>query len=359
MLTDVSATSNQADHPPQSRPPLVVTCEEEFERLMEEVDRELVKGGVPIPARQLKAGLIITRRYDIVLPVGPADAPILPGVFTPEQVSRRVNAWMQRRYGERLKLDFSMGRVVVPLRGTLYAVRCPMVLGTVQFVCESATFGQRRETLGVKQPPTCNMLDLVEGFTSDMARSLTGVEVVQIGAIVVSGMGTFLAMQTVNDVQFVGEALGDLEAAVVHLMEHKPQVGLSKWASLQAVEKLLKAFIVSKGGTIQHHHRLKDHVADAVKLGLPPPPPEYVRDVQCPAGVRYGEVAVSVDEAVTAHLVSLEMCEVAARSVAAALKRPASKSPQPFVDGVPLNQFLQKHAKPCTPRPKSQGSSGQ
>ena len=39
------------------------------------------------------------------------------------------------------------------------------------------------------------------------------------------------------------------------------------------------------------------------------------RDVQCPAGVRYGEVAVSIEEACTAHLISLEVCEVSAQSI--------------------------------------------
>lgn len=313
---------------------------------MEEIDGELIAEGVKIPARPLKAGLRITGRFDVVLNALPPDGPILPGVFTPDQISLRIHDWMRKRYGDRLKLPFTLGRVVFPLRGSLYIVNCPVVLGSARFICDPATFGKRRETLGVHTMPICNVVDLVEALTVDLARSLTAEEVVKLGLVHASAMAAFVSLHGIVDVQFVSEALGDLDAAVNHLVEHKPQAGLSKWASLQAVEKLVKGYIATKGGGIERHHRLEDHVADAVKLGLPQPPKQYISDVQCPAGVRYGQPVITTDDALSAHLISLEMCEVAAQSITKALGRPVPRCPEPMIDGVPAREFLKKHARP-------------
>lgn len=327
------------------RPPLVISSEEEFQALMEQIDLEMINEGVGIPARPILAGLKITRRYDIVLEAIPPQLPIVPGLFTPEQISLRIHNWMKRRYGQRLNLDSTIGRVVLPLRGSLYTISCPTVYGTVRFVCEPDAYGQPRKTLGLRMVPTCNTVDLIDDFTVDLARSLTATEVVKIGAAFASAMGAYTTLQAVRDVQFVSEALGDLDAAVRHMMEHMPQAGLSKWASLQAVEKLLKAYIVLKGGTVERHHSLREHGEAAVELGFPPPPEQYIKDVQCSAGVRYGEVAVSVAEAVKAHLVSLEICEVAAQCIGAILNRYVPKSSEPLFDGIPMREFLQEHAK--------------
>ncbi len=329
----------------RGRPPLKITSEAEFGALMDEIDRELIAEDIAIPARPIAAGLRITKKFDVVLNAAPGDRPILPNSFTPDQISLRVHEWMKRRYGDRLNLDWTVGRTVLPLRGSLYSIRCPTVYGTVRFVCEPRTFGQPRKTLGVNSTPTSNMVDLIDGFTADLALSLTPAEVIQIGAVFTSAMDSYVAVLAVRDVQFVEQAWGDHAAAVGHLMEHSPQLGLAKWASLQAAEKLLKAYIVTKGSTVKKHHNIKEHAEDAAKLGLPLPPARYLKDIQCFAGVRYGEESVSVTDAVTAHLISLEMCKVAAQSIGRAMNRNMPKSSEPLVDGIPMRQFLQQHAK--------------
>ncbi|HEX4054687.1 MAG TPA: hypothetical protein VHX86_10520 [Tepidisphaeraceae bacterium] len=343
----MDAQNKAASDSETSRPLLVISSEEEFRALVEDVDHEMIAEGVGIPARPIVAGCKITGRYDIVLDAFPPAGPILPGVFTPEQISKRIHDWMKKRYGDRLKVPFQIGRVAIPLRGSLYTIRCPVMFGRVRFVCEPGTFGQSRKTIGVRSVPTCNVVDLINGFTADLARSLTAEEVVKIGLAHALAMSAYVALHAVSDVQFVNEVQGDLDAAVSHLVEHKSQPGLSKWASLQAVEKILKAYIVTKDKTIDVKkigHKLEELAATAVKMGLPAIPNGYISDVQCPAGVRYGEIAVSVEEAGIAHLISLEVCEVAAQSIGIALNRKVPKNPQPLIDGIPAEDFLKRHA---------------
>ncbi len=293
------------------------------------------------------AGCKITGRYDVVLDAFSPTVAITPGVFTPEQISTRIHDWMNKRYGDRLKIPFQFGRAVIPLRGSLYTIKCPVIFGRIRFICDPGTYGQTRKTIGVRSVPICNIVDLINGFTADMARSLTAEEVVKIGLAHASAMGAYIALQAVGDVRFVNEALGDLEASVSHLVEHKSQPGLSKWASLQAVEKLLKAYIVTKDKTVEVKkigHKLEELAAAAVKLGLPAIPNGYISDVQCSAAVRYGDIAVSVKEACIAHLIAFEVCEVAAHSIGVALNRNVRGIRQPIIDGMSAQDYFKKRA---------------
>lgn len=328
---------------PKPKPVLEISSEEEFLLLMEDIDRELASEGVEITARPFMAGMRITKRYNVILNASPPLRALISGSFDTLEISIRVHDWIKQRYGRRIEVPFHIGRVVLPLRGALYLINCPLTYGTVQFVCEPHTFGQARETVGANIPPICNIVDLVEDFTLDFAHSLNVQEVVKIGVAFVTGMGAYSALRVINDVNYVREALGDFDAAVFHLMERQRQPGLSKWASLQAVEKLLKAYIYQKGGTVKLTHSLQKLSDEATALGLPAPPKQYLEDVQCPAGVRYGEVTVSLEEAVKAHLISLEICEVPARYIGIALKRDMPVVHEPRVDGMLLNRFIQKH----------------
>jgi len=337
-LTNESARQN-------NKPPLEISSEEEFLSLIEEIDREMTAEGVKITARPFVAGLKITGRYNITLDACPPRRPAKQGCFDPLEISIRIHDWIEQRYGNRLKVPFSIGSVVLPLRGALYKINCPTIYGQVKFVCEPNNFGKPREAIGQFAAPVVNVLDLIEDMTPALANSLMAEEVVRIGIASVAGMAIYLTLHAIVDVEYVREALGDFDAAVLHLMEHRPQPGLSKWASLQATEKIVKAYISQSGGKVKYIHSLPDLYSEATNLGLPQPPPGHVDLVQCLAGVRYGQVVVSLDEATRAHVVSLELCEVAARCVGNILKRKLPVIPEPQIDGMPLAQFLRKYSK--------------
>ncbi len=47
---------------------------------------------------------------------------------------------------------------------------------------------------------------------------------------------------------------------------------------------------------------------EAEKFGLPPLSQSLIDCIQCPPSVRYGEIPVTLDEAVKAHQVSIQVC---------------------------------------------------
>jgi hypothetical protein len=328
-----------------TKPPLVITTEDEFTSLMDKIDSEMVEEEIKITARPFMAGLKITERYDIVLSATPPRRTPKPGCYDSVELSIRIFDWIDKRYGERVNIPSHIGKVVIPLRGALYCINCPTVFGKVNFVCEPNTFGITRENIGEKVSPTFNIVDSIQDFTKDFALSLTSEEVVKVSVAFVSAMGAFMPLRAIEDVKYVSEALGNFDAATSHLMEHKPQFGLSKWESLQAVEKLLKAYIDLNGGVIERTHSLQKLFDIANKFGLPFPPEGYLADLQCPAGVRYGEIVVSEKDAVIAQRISLELSEVIAQCIGKHLKRKMPIVPEGLFDGIPLNEFLKKHMK--------------
>ena len=336
---------NNEDLFSQQKPSLIIKSEEEFLALMEDIDRKMIADNIKITARPLIAGSYVTRRYNITLNAIPPDRPPKKDCFDPLEISIRIHRWIEQRYGDKIKMFFHIGRVVFPLRGDLYVINCPKTWGTVKFICDPNTMGDKRDRIGKDKPPVCNILDSIEGLTINFAKSLNAEEVIKITTAFISGMGAYMNLEAIRDLDYVNEATGDLDAAVSHLTSNRPQPGLSKWASLQAVEKLVKVYISQQGEKVKRTHSLNTLFGQAKELGLVVPPQMYINNVQCSAGVRYGETSVSVEDAVKAHLVSLEICEVTAQCIGKLLNKNMPTIPEPLFDGIPLTQFCSKHMK--------------
>ena len=88
----------------------------QLDRLMEEIDNQLREDGVPIEARPLMAGLMISRRFNCSFSL---DSPL--GIH--------INIWFNDRYGDRLKIDLNLGDTVVLIKGDPYKVRFPIAIG--------------------------------------------------------------------------------------------------------------------------------------------------------------------------------------------------------------------------------------
>lgn len=82
---------------------------------------------------------------------------------------------------------------------------------------------------------------------------------------------------------------------------------MAKWAALQAVEKTYKAFLVVHRAKVPKRHKIAELSKLAAALDLHPADPELIAAVECDPGVRYGEVSVSLPDAVAAHHAALEL----------------------------------------------------
>src|SRR5947208_12740880 len=89
----------------------------EFEVMMSEIDAKMVRDRVPVASRQLTALSEAAKFLQMELRGFPRKPVPTPGVYTSEDVPGHIFDWIQRRYGEALKVDLANGYAVFFLRG--------------------------------------------------------------------------------------------------------------------------------------------------------------------------------------------------------------------------------------------------
>ena len=306
-------------------PGLKIRTEEEFLGLIEKVDFDLRSRGIPITGRPIMAIGEFCRLLKAELSLSVAKREPVAGRCSGVDLVLHIERWYDNRYGESINMVASSGEVIFLARGDPWVFRLPLILGggSLSFFCE---FG-RESTLpsspqlfrqGQTQPVyTYNILDAAVDLPSGLAKSLSEAEREELRSSFLLGWDAYEALRELRSVGMVEKVRGDLSATVAHLAGRPSQSGLAKWAALQATEKMLKTYISEVHGKFPPTHNLAALAAQAVGLGLPALDDGWIQSVQCPAGVRYGDSVVSLNEAVLAHHASLRIVA----HIGAALKR--------------------------------------
>ena len=163
--------------------------------------------------------------------------------------------------------------------------------------------------------PVINILEFIDGLTDQQANDLKSSELLALQQEFVQRQHLFLHLLQLRNDDTFKVAQGDLKSAVNFLFQEGPQIGAAKWACLQAVEKFLKGWIGTQGATIPKIHTLTQLNDLASSLGLSRVSDGDLAVVQCDAGVRYGEIVVSIEEAVAAFNAALRCCAFIANEV--------------------------------------------
>jgi hypothetical protein len=287
----------------------IPTTEAEFQQLMEEVDASLRDEGVPIVGRPLSGGAEISGLLGITMfPHLDVGEP-LPGVYEGVDLPARILRWFGERYGEKLKMSLSPGRVAVLLRDDVWVMVLPILIGRhILFASrtERSDSGEMRNDVG--RPLRYNVLDSLDGLTDGLRAVLPDDALAMCLDVFHAGIGAYGAMRDCVEEPYVREALTDHHASVAHLSGTRAHPGQAQWSALQAVEKMYKSFLVAAAQPVpKRGHDLHQLSELAAKAGLEPADSFFVNSVQCAAGVRYGEISTSIKEAVTSHHAALEL----------------------------------------------------
>jgi hypothetical protein len=287
-----------------------ITSEQEFLEVMEQVDAELQNEQVPIQVRSIQAILKVGKRVGEGLIISPLPKTPVENVYSGPSLSTRISQWYKRRYGDRMKVD-PCTYTAVMVREDVYKMRLPYFAGSLELICRPDLIGQElgpsMRTDG--KPVVVNILDSIQGLTKNYAESLRDKELRELASRYVMALHALELMKVgAQHFSLVPEARGNMANAVELLFSTPPQYGLSKWESLQAAEKVLKAFISAHGAKFKFTHILEDLALSAELLGLPLIPRAELRDIQCSPQVRYGTPSVTPHEAIKAHQAALSVC---------------------------------------------------
>lgn len=275
-----------------------------FEAMMREIDTQLIAEGKPIESRSILAGRAISMKYNVPVPLTSDWTRLPPDLRPYGPLGVAVNEWYEATYADRLKVDMLPGRTVVRLDGDLYVLKIPRIYGRVQFILQREFLPKPTSMRG---PATCNILQLVEDLTPNKAALLSD-EALQ--GVDEAFTRAFPAVHSLENTpqELMDSARGDVTTAISSLMERHGRYGASKWASLQAAEKALKAAIALQGGEFTFTHELHKLCEQLQKTGLKfAADPELLKSIQCSPKIRYGEETCTAEEALAAHHACLDL----------------------------------------------------
>lgn len=279
--------------------------ESEFNTAMDEIDSELREQKVPIPNRPLNAPCFITQKLNVDNFIVLGDNST-PGEYTSHNLGSHINQWYKVRYGDKLKKDFRLGRMIVEIQGEYYTVGFPLLFGRANFICDTTM--REYSSIGVNEPAFVNLLTIIEGLTKAIAEKLTEQELKNLCTIYGSTYNAIINYEEVN-LPYKIEALTDLETAVDSFFYTRRQYGQSKWHSLQFAEKLLKGVISSSGKSYPFTHKLEDlskiiNTTSGIQIDN-----EILKKIDCKPEVRYSSNIVSEEDAFRAHSASLALLQ--------------------------------------------------
>ena len=184
---------------------LLVAKDRQFSALMTEVDVWLKKVEAPIFARPLRAVQAVCMKGGFSLSLG-------------EPLAERIKVWFDAQYGERLKVDMSLGYGPVVIQGDLYKMRSPLLFWGGRIVCIAGKVKQ------VGAVPTVNVLEFIDGFTDQRANDLKTSELQALQHEFTQRHKLFLDLRHLQSDDAFKVAQGDLKSAVDYMAEVKRPV---------------------------------------------------------------------------------------------------------------------------------------
>jgi len=294
--------------------------EREFLQLIEEIDNYFKKKDMPIFQRPIHAIREVCLRLKTSLRIAPPPELIIKDDYTGDSLSAHIHNWYEKKYGDRLKIHSGPGVAAILIKGDPWKIKFPLIYGRVKFVFDP-NLEKYNDGSGIVKSSSymiANPLRCIEGFTSEYAKSLARDEMRKVAEFFIFALEALNSFRGIKSKPFIPEAKADLDAAVDNFFSTPPHYGQSKWASLQFTEKLLKCFLKLKKisfpkGKKGHDLQLLSNLA--YQNGLPPLPSNIINDIQSQAGIRYGEITVTLEEAIFAHHSSLKVCSVLAQKI--------------------------------------------
>jgi hypothetical protein len=281
----------------------IPTSGPEFEVMMRAIDADLTVQGNDIPSRPSLAVREVSLKHNVSIPKGGRTTRLPPDLAPYVELGNAIRGWYQDVYGDRLKIDFCPGRTVVLLDGDLYTLRVPRIMGSVRFIISRQFIASPDISRG---PVTSNIVQLVEEITPNKAAFLSDNALRSLDEAFGTALPAAYTLEsTDHELMFI--VRGDVATAIAGLMDRGERYGESKWASLQAAEKVMKAAIDLQNAKFKFKHGLKELASQLANLGIRIDGNAAIAAIQCRPGIRYGEEPCSRDEAIAAHRAFLQI----------------------------------------------------
>jgi HEPN domain-containing protein len=282
--------------------------ESEFENRLSEIDREQRAENLPIYVRPLNAIHRYAVKYKVQIMLGGLQLFKSNNKFDSLNLAHTILDWYDKKYGNRVKKDFSKGYVALLIAGSVYKMKIPLIFGKA-VICADGKFKLNQNAVQ-DETMLLNVIFFIEDLTRDLSSELLPEEEKNILQVFGFASELFeLISKESNRNSLCESAKEDFKYAVDSLLHNQINVGHSKWASLQATEKILKSILQRNKIGFKKNHNLGELIESLRGIGFPTVNNDLINTIQCNAGVRYGEIPYKIEDAIKAHHYSIYLCK--------------------------------------------------
>lgn len=186
---------------------LGIINDKDFDLALETICQEMHAEKVPVTAFPIEGWLRFSSVFGLYL-------------VSSEPLSRKINDWFDRKYGDELKIDFNW-RFLISIQERLYNLRIPLIFGRVEIICSPQHFGTTRgtEISQGEKLPVVNILDLIDNFTREDVESLSQEDLSIIFNQFQFGFLVSNTLDNISKVALVKDAKQHLKNSVAFLLE--------------------------------------------------------------------------------------------------------------------------------------------
>ena len=274
--------------------------------MMLEIDNKMKDEDVPIFARQIRGLGEVAKRLQCSIRGGPLNTGAIPGNYNGESLSAHINDWFERRYGDRLKHSLSPGSAVYILDGDPWLVELPRIFGKVRLICHT--------DITADVP---NIFRSIKQITPETIARTSHRDRMELMQFFVSALNTFHILEELGTQHpLASSAIADLTLASQLCCSTNPQLGLSRWHSLQGAEKAIKLYLTLKDAVFPYTHNLTELLKLVDLDRFPTITDQLISIIQCPAKIRYGEIPTTLNETASAQMAAMHVASIFANELA-------------------------------------------
>ena len=278
--------------------------DKEFNNRMEGIDKVLRQVNMPIFRRPFNAIHEYSVKYKTSLIIGGKSLYDSKDKYDEVNLAYAISQWYDKRYGDKVKVNYSRGKVALMLKGDVFKLVIPMVFGKAV-----VGFNNKNDFSNIPIEDgtmLLNVISFVEGLTDELISTISfeeGDEIIKIYGIA-SELFNLLEREK-NQNELCELAKIDFNLAVDSLFQNETGIGHSKWSSLQAVEKITKSVLNYYTIPYTKTHDLGKLLNKLKNICFANIDESLIKTIQCSASIRYERGNYNISDAVKAHHYSL------------------------------------------------------
>lgn len=224
----------------------------QFEILMTEIDEEFKQMGIPIENREINVGFLLNRWLGYNGKFSPDMNLVNNDVFTGDSLRAKTINWYDKMYGNKQLINNDIAKIPIRLNNNYYEFNIPKIFGNINYFMDKNL--SCHESIN-----SCNLLKCISNITEIYLDKLSVDDLKKFQIFSIKAIQAFNWLYKIDNHKLFSISLSDYNSSSYNLFNNN--IEQSIWASQQALEKIIKAFLCIGKYTYPKNNKGHDLIA--------------------------------------------------------------------------------------------------